>query len=289
MATIAALRAPLRGGRTTPTSTRGRPGARTAAAAARPGARVATTMAVWSPTAGKSFANVEEAVKSGLLQGCAPFPDGVDAFGFFNGIDEAEAQRFADVEITHGRVAMLAALGFLVGEQVEGSSFLFDSNVTGPAINHFQQVPPLFWGLLGAGVFFAESTRVQTAWQNPFEADKLFLLKPDHVPGDYKFDPLGLAESNDMKYMSRMKLGELNNGRLAMVAITAMVAQELNTGINLIPADEVLGFSLQGAPGLSKLEAACAGKPDEAACAKAFEAADRATAFFGTLPTAAWQ
>jgi hypothetical protein len=25
---------------------------------------------------------------------------------------------------------MLAALGFLVGEQVEGSSFLFDSNVT---------------------------------------------------------------------------------------------------------------------------------------------------------------
>jgi hypothetical protein len=104
MATIAAaLRAPLRGGRTTPASTRGRPSAR-AAAAARPG-RAATTMAVWSPTAGKKFANVEEAVKSGLLQGCPPFPDGVDAFGFFNGIDEAEAQRFADVEITHGRVA----------------------------------------------------------------------------------------------------------------------------------------------------------------------------------------
>ena len=35
---------------------------------------------------------------------------------------------------------------------------------------------------------------------------------------------------------------ELNNGRLAMVAITAMVAQELNTGVNLIPADEVLAF-----------------------------------------------
>jgi hypothetical protein len=34
------------------------------------------------------------------------------------------------VEITHGRVAMLAALGFLVGEQVEGSSFLFDAEVT---------------------------------------------------------------------------------------------------------------------------------------------------------------
>ena len=46
--------------------------------------------------------------------------------------------------------------------------------------------------------------------------------------------------------MMKMKLRELNNGRLAMVAITAMVAQELNTGINLIPADEVLGFGVKG-------------------------------------------
>ena len=44
----------------------------------------------------------------------------------------------------------------------------------------------------------------------------------------------------------KMKLREVNNGRLAMVAITAMVAQELNTGVNLIPADEVLGFGVKG-------------------------------------------
>ena len=64
------------------------------------------------------------------MQGCPPFAEGIDLFGFFKNIDEAEAQRYADVEITHGRVAMLAALGFLVGEQVEGSSFLFDAQVT---------------------------------------------------------------------------------------------------------------------------------------------------------------
>jgi hypothetical protein len=93
-----------------------------------------------------------------------------------------EAQRYADVEITHGRIAMLAALGFLVGEQVEGSSFLFDSNVTGPAINHFQQVPGTFWGLLGAFVFTVEANRVQTAWQNPFDAEKLFLSRPTTPP-----------------------------------------------------------------------------------------------------------
>lgn len=81
-------------------------------------------------TTGKKFADIGAAVKSGLVQGCPPFPNGVDLFGFFNSIDEAEAQRYADVEVTHGRVAMLAAVGFLVGEKVEGSSFLFDQQVT---------------------------------------------------------------------------------------------------------------------------------------------------------------
>jgi|AntAceMinimDraft_5_1070358.scaffolds.fasta_scaffold08827_3 hypothetical protein len=55
---------------------------------------------------------------------------------------------------------MLASLGFLVGEQVEGSSFLFDADVTGPAINHFQQVPSPFWAILGATILFNETNRV---------------------------------------------------------------------------------------------------------------------------------
>jgi hypothetical protein len=51
---------------------------------------------------GKKFANLKEAVDAGLLKGCAPFPDGIDAFGFYNGISTSDAQRYADVEITHG-------------------------------------------------------------------------------------------------------------------------------------------------------------------------------------------
>ena len=34
--------------------------------------------------------------------------------------------RYREAELTHGHVAMLAVLGFLVGEAVEGSIFLFD-------------------------------------------------------------------------------------------------------------------------------------------------------------------
>jgi len=231
-------------------------------------------------SSGKNYADIKAATKAGLVSGCAPFPDGVDFFGFFNGISEQEAQRYADVEITHGRVCMLAALGFLVGEQVEGSSFLFDSQVTGPAINHFQQVPPTFWGLLGAVIFVVESGRVQAAWQNPFEADKLFLLKSDYTPGDYNFDPLGLSKGKDSAWLNDMKLKEINNGRVAMVAISGMVAQELVNGLNLIPADEVLEMGKSGA--LEIMEKQCAGAPDEAACAKAFEAAERAATFAAT-------
>ena len=52
---------------------------------------------------GKQFNRLDDAVKAGLVQGCPPFPDGIDAFGFFNDIQQTEAQRYADVEITHGR------------------------------------------------------------------------------------------------------------------------------------------------------------------------------------------
>ena len=128
---------------------------------------------------GKKYADIKEAVKSGAVAGCAPFPEGVDAFGFFNGIDAREAQRYADVEITHGRISMLAALGF-VGEQVEGSSFLFDSQATAPLSTTSSRSPA------SSGVsrlhLHHRGLRVQYAWQNPFDADKLFLLKTDYTP-----------------------------------------------------------------------------------------------------------
>ena len=239
-------------------------------------AKAATTGSV-KIQPGKKYADIKEAVKAGAVAGCAPFPEGLDAFGFFNGIEASEAQRYADVEITHGRISMLAALGFLVGEQVEGSAFLFDSQVTGPAIDHFQQVPATFWGLLGAFIFVIECNRVQTAWQNPFEADKLFLLKNEYTPGDYNFDPLKLSAGKDEEWLNDMKLKEVNNGRVAMVAISGMIAQELVNGLNLIPADEVLEMGKSGA--LEAMESQCTGSANEAACAKAFEAAERAAVF----------
>tara|TARA_B110000977_G_scaffold195847_1_gene275078 strand:+ start:6588 stop:7124 length:537 start_codon:yes stop_codon:yes gene_type:complete len=166
---------------------------------------------------------------------------------------------------------MWATVGFLVGESVEGSSFLFDAQVTGPAVNHFQQVPTAFWLGIGATIFACEAARVQIAWQNPFDASRLFLMKDDHIPGDYgEFDPLGFREFRGPDRFEDDRMRELNNGRLAMVSIFAMVAQELNTGLNLILSDEVL--EMAGGGSLKAMEIQCAGAADENACAKAFEA-----------------
>jgi hypothetical protein len=37
--------------------------------------------------------------------------------------------------------------------------------MTGPAINHFQQVPVPFWGVLALAITAVEVKRVQFAWQ----------------------------------------------------------------------------------------------------------------------------
>merc|ERR1711924_395080 len=70
-----------------------------------------------------------------------------DPLGLHKGASIPDVRRWREAEITHGRVAMLAALGFVVGEQLEDSDtwLLFDGNITGPAIGHYQQLGQGFW------------------------------------------------------------------------------------------------------------------------------------------------
>jgi light-harvesting complex I chlorophyll a/b binding protein 1 len=51
-------------------------------------------------------------------------------------------------------------------------------------------------------------------------------LKSGYVNGDLKFDPLGLKPKN-AKDLKVMQTKEINNGRLAMLAVAGLVAQEL--------------------------------------------------------------
>ncbi len=48
-----------------------------------------------------------------------PFPDMFDPAGFATNAKVRDIRRWRESELVHGRVAMLAALGFIVGEQLE--------------------------------------------------------------------------------------------------------------------------------------------------------------------------
>lgn len=144
-----------------------------------------------------------------------------------------ELNRWRESEIVHGRVAMLAALGFIVGEQLEDFPTLynFDGHITGPAIYHFQQVEArgaVFWIPLVVVIGVLEAYRVGLGWATPQSQD-FNSLRDDYEPGNLGFDPLGLLPSDPIE-KKEMQTKELNNGRLAMIAIAAFVAQELVSG-----------------------------------------------------------
>lgn len=162
----------------------------------------------------------------GLAGSTAPLGQ-FDPSGALQGADDNKIRLFREAELTHGRVSMLAVLGFFVGENFNP---LFGGSITGPAINHFQQVPPLFWTMTVFGIGLAEAYRLTLGWNNPTEPNALpWTLKDSYTPGDLGFDPLGLKPSGEKEFI-RVQNKELNNGRLAMIAIAGLVAQELVTG-----------------------------------------------------------
>merc|ERR1712151_144156 len=103
---------------------------------------------------------------------------------------------------THGRVAMLATVGFLVGEAVEGSSFLFDAQVSGPAITHLSQVPAPFWVALTSVIGALELKRAQIGWVEPEDVPlaQPGLLRDTYIPGDIGFDPLKLKPEDPEEF-----------------------------------------------------------------------------------------
>mmetsp|Transcript_13733 Transcript_13733/g.15957 ORF Transcript_13733/g.15957 Transcript_13733/m.15957 type:complete len:210 (+) Transcript_13733:345-974(+) len=158
-----------------------------------------------------------------------------DPLGFAEKATPATLQRYREAELAHGRVSMLAVIGFLVGEKVEGSSFLFDASISGPAITHITQVPDGFWAVIIAFVGAYEASRAEAGWVDPADCpvDQPGLLRDDYLPGDLKFDPLGLMP-DDAEEFAIMQTKELQNGRLAMLAAAGFLAQEAVDGKGII-------------------------------------------------------
>jgi len=180
----------------------------------------------------------------GLPGAIAPLGD-FDPLGFTTDksvVSVQEIKRYREAEVTHGRVAMLATLGYLVAEPFHP---LFNGQVTGPANSHLgqvQEVAPFFFAFLTTSIAVAELFRATTGWESPVDAvsknkeieGKTWLskLNDDYYPGDIGFDPLGLKPTDPVEF-AEMQTKELSNGRLAMLAAMGMIVQEQVTGSTL--------------------------------------------------------
>jgi len=153
-----------------------------------------------------------------------------EPFGFFDplglseGVSEGRLRFYREAELKHGRLGMLAALGFLVAEQWHP---LFGGDIDVPSYLAFQQTPlEKFWGLVIAAISVNEVYSVFT-FNNPAGGEP-WSIRSDHEPGNLLFDPLKLRPEDPKEWLE-MQNKELNNGRLAMLAAAGMIAQELVT------------------------------------------------------------
>jgi len=161
-----------------------------------------------------------------------------DPVGFSTDTSQGRLLFFREVEIKHGRVGMLAALGFVVGENFHP---LFGGDIDVPSYLAFQQTPlQVFWPAVLFALAILEAPLIG-AFQPQDKADsEQFAMKLDRMPGDLGFDPLGL-KPKDAKGLLEMQNKELNNGRLAMLAAAGMIAQELVTGKKLFDPTAAIG------------------------------------------------
>jgi len=150
-----------------------------------------------------------------------------DPAGFMAGKDKLEVYRLREAELAHGRVSMLASLGFLVQEKFHP---LFSGD-GGPAIDQLPSLPIWLWGAMLAGIGSAEQRRIAKGWAklDPKTNKAASALREGYMPGDLAFDPLNLKPEDPVEFRL-MQEKELSHCRLAMIAAAGFLAQEAVSG-----------------------------------------------------------
>merc|ERR1719482_1582857 len=83
-----------------------------------------------------------------------------DPLGFTTSLSDGKLRFYREVELKHGRVSMLAALGIVVGEQYHP---LFGGDIDAPAYIAFQQTPlDSFWPAVVTAIAIPELFSVFT-------------------------------------------------------------------------------------------------------------------------------
>lgn len=141
---------------------------------------------------------------------------GFDPVGFSNWID---VRWLREAELKHGRICMLAVLGFI------GSGF-----VQLPGDVHAVSA-------VAAHDVAVKSGAMQQIllWTSLFEiisvkAVSEMIEGSGRAPGDFGFDPLKFSAGKSDKVKADFAVKELKNGRLAMIAFSGIVTQAVLSG-----------------------------------------------------------
>mmetsp|Transcript_35497 Transcript_35497/g.83104 ORF Transcript_35497/g.83104 Transcript_35497/m.83104 type:complete len:328 (-) Transcript_35497:138-1121(-) len=162
--------------------------------------------------------------KGSVLEDCVMVGNkGFDPLNCATSMDVLNYNR--EAELKHGRLAMLAAVGWPVSELVQpvlakavGAPDLLAYNEKAPSVLNggLDYINPLFF--MAVLIFTAT-----------VESVALNIPKGTRIPGDLGFDPLSLYTGKTEDVKRDLELKELNNGRLAMLAITYFAVSEFIT------------------------------------------------------------
>ena len=202
---------------------------------------------------------VRNAIKLGFLRGNSILADGssslvvgnkgFDPLGLATGNDQADSmyrlKNYREAEVKHGRLAMLAAVGWPMAELLHPklSSSLDMPNLLATGGGELGGLAPsVLNGGLGEFQLLLMAILVISATIETKhvvgDGRKNFLQK-DWTAGNLGFDPLKLYEASPQK-KRELELKEINNGRLAMLAITSFAAIEFITKTPVVDLTPIL-------------------------------------------------
>lgn len=136
--------------------------------------------------------------------------------------DYVDVSFLREAEIKHGRICMLAILGFMVAE-----IYTFPFYVEAPHVVAMRHDWAVKQGSLQQILLWCSFFEIMTF--PAFYA--MWTGASDRQPGDFSFDPLGLGKDPAKKF--RFQVNEIKNGRLAMVAVGGAVHHALLTNQNM--------------------------------------------------------
>jgi hypothetical protein len=177
-------------------------------------ASLVASAAAFAPSKTAPTSTSLNAWREDTVVGITPPVGFFDPLGLSKGQSDATMKYYREAELKHGRVAMAACLGWYLN--AGGVHPAFNSALSNDPLKAMVELPAVGWlqFVLGCGAIEWLGQQIKE--------------RPGYVPGDLLGAAYWVDDSDEGWVMYQNK--EINNGRLAMLAITGMIYQDVFVG-----------------------------------------------------------